>query len=282
MFNWLRKLLGKKNKPTAPITPRNPSTNTKYGLCVGINKFKDSRVNLRGCENDANAALHLLTKQDFQVKKLLSSQATKDNIIKAIKEIQGKAVSGDEFFFTLSSHGSNTKDLNGDELDELDETWVTHDLRHITDDELRILIDGFADNVKITIFSDSCHSGTMTRNLLSALTSDEYLVPKFLPSADDEEVIANARLVPKELDPEDMREVLISGCMAHEYSFDAKINGQYRGALSCFAFKILEDDSTITYRELHNRILKYLPKGVLAQTPQLEGSIANLNKKVFE
>ena len=63
---------------------------------------------------------------------------------------------------TYSGHGGQVDDVNGDEDDALDETWVLWD-RQLIDDELFSLWSQFAPGVRITMLSDSCHSGTVLR-----------------------------------------------------------------------------------------------------------------------
>src|SRR5262249_30048718 len=66
----------------------------------------------------------------------------------------------DFLFLTVSSHGSQVKDENGDEPDGYDETWRFFD-GEIVDDEVFGLLSQFAAGVRIFVLSDSCHSGTI-------------------------------------------------------------------------------------------------------------------------
>jgi len=281
MFKFFRSLLF----PTAPTLPVDPPTVTKgpykYGLCIGINKFYETSNNLRGCVNDANAGKALLQRRGFTVQSLLDSNATRAKILESLYSLQNKAQIGDEVFITLSSHGSHIDDENGDEIDQLDETWVTHDMKHIIDDELRSIIDGFKDGVKITVISDSCHSGTITRSLLSTVNSDQYIIPKYLPPNEDYIAVRSAGKVTKDINTETMKEVVLTGCSAAEFSYDARIGSKFRGVLSYYTFKILENNPDITYRELHEKLRRSLPSRDFPQSPQLEGKEENLNQKVF-
>ena len=50
-----------------------------------------------------------------------------------------------------------------EEADKQDETWCLYD-GQLIDDELYFELSRFAAGVRILVFSDSCHSGTVTRN----------------------------------------------------------------------------------------------------------------------
>ena len=69
-----------------------------------------------------------------------------------------------------------------------------------------------------------------------------------------------------------MKEVLLSGCTASEYSYDALTGGTYLGAMTCYA---------LTNAQLHSRLRYLLDNAGYPQHPQLEGSTANRKKQIF-
>ena len=69
---------------------------------------------------------------------------------------------GDLFFLTYSGHGGQVPDVTGEEDDKKDETWCLYD-GQLIDDELYFELSRFAAGVRILVLSDSCHSGTVTR-----------------------------------------------------------------------------------------------------------------------
>jgi hypothetical protein len=73
---------------------------------------------------------------------------------------------GGVFFLSYSGHGGQVPDRNDDddETDHMDETWVAYD-RQIVDDELYALYGKFAEGVRIVVLSDSCHSGSVNRDI---------------------------------------------------------------------------------------------------------------------
>ncbi len=141
----------------------------KKALCVGINDYPYVGNDLHGCINDAKGWAGLLTAHfDFpaaDVKLLLDSQATKANVMAGLKALLTGAKAGDVLVFTNSSHGTYVADTSGDEP-TYDEAICPYDCEAnlIVDDELRELFAAsLPKNVRLTVISDSCFSGTVTR-----------------------------------------------------------------------------------------------------------------------
>jgi hypothetical protein len=103
--------------------------------------------------------------------------------------------SGDFFWLTYSGHGGQVSDTNSDdETDEKDETWVLYD-RQLVDLELYALWGEFKPGVRIFVLSDSCHSGSVTRDIFDAavphvvskgMVDDDQPRTKELPEAVEE------------------------------------------------------------------------------------------------
>ena len=105
--------------------------------------------------------------QGFEPYVLLSPQATVKNVVDQIAAAARDLAEGDFFLLTYSGHGSQMRDATGEETDGIDETWVLYD-RQLLDDELYALWGTFKPGVRIVVLSDSCHSGTMTRDVVFA------------------------------------------------------------------------------------------------------------------
>jgi metacaspase-1 len=65
---------------------------------------------------------------------------------------------------TYSGHGGQVPDTNNDEVDRVDETWCLYD-RQFLDDELYYFLSKFKEGVRILVFIDCCHSGTVIRSI---------------------------------------------------------------------------------------------------------------------
>ncbi len=260
---------------------------TKKALCVGINNYPFGDANdLKGCINDANDWARLLKKNfDFtDVKQLLDADATKANIIKGLKDLLKGAKAGDVLVFTNASHGTYDADADGDEPD-YDEAICPHDTDSnlLLDDELRVLFAGIPKQVMLTVISDSCHSGSVTRVLPGQYRRSRLLDPRVWGgrSLTSDQLRASGKS--KEKFPESkMKEILLSGCKSNQTSADAYINKDYHGAMSYHAIKAITDAKyKITYGELHTKLLSLLEKAMYDQIPQLEGKKANKDRQVF-
>jgi hypothetical protein len=142
-----------------------------YSLHTGLNSVDPNHYNgwsgpLGGCEKDANDMASIAKNVGYaSTKVLLTKAATAGAFISEMLRLAQKLRSGDILFLSYSGHGGQVPDLDGDEkTDGLDETWCFYD-RMLIDDELFRLFSRFAAGVRIFMLSDSCHSGSMARNL---------------------------------------------------------------------------------------------------------------------
>ena len=268
----------------------------KKALCVGINDYPGEGSDLNGCVNDAKAwAALLVEKYGFAsagVKVLLDAQATRANVIAGLKALLTGAKSGDVLVFTNSSHGTYVADTSGDEP-AYDEALCPYDCDQnlIVDDELRELFTDLKKGASLTVISDSCHAGTVTRaavaeNLPGLRTPDDRRVRFLNPALIGRPILANpwaARAKGRTKYPQSrMKEVLLSGCTASEYSYDALIGGRYHGAMTYYALQAIRDAGyAITFAQLRSRLLYLLEEAGYPQHPQLEGSTAHKKKSVF-
>jgi hypothetical protein len=261
----------------------------KMAVCVGINDYPGSSNDLKGCINDAKAWAELLEDhfgfEKDSITMLTNAKATKANVLEAVEKMVEAAVSGDIVVFTNSSHGTYLEDTSGDE-EAYDEAMCPYDCGEnlILDDELREMFSKVKRGVHLTVVSDSCHSGSVTR----LIEGKEYRKPRFLsPESIGKSTIENiyrAKSNRKSKHPQSgMKDVLLSGCKSDEYSYDASIGGKYHGAMTSYAIEaIAESGYGLTYGELHKLLLEKIKEAGYPQTPQLEGKKANKGRKVFE
>lgn len=149
-------------------------TGTRKALIIGIN-YIGSRNELRGCINDArNIFQFLTTRYNYRAEDIViltDDQAnpiavpTKANIIRAMHWLVQDARPNDALFLHYSGHGGQTKDLDGDEEDGMDDVIYPVDFEmagHLIDDEMHdILVKPLLPGVRLTALFDSCHSGTV-------------------------------------------------------------------------------------------------------------------------
>jgi hypothetical protein len=158
----------------------------KLALIVGIAAYRNDKIpDLEGPPNDARQVYELLTAANGfgvpaqNVCLLLDDEATVARFREAFQRaLVDRAQSGDVAFVFFAGHGSQTKDKNGDEPDQFDETLVLADSRtdgvhDLADDELNGLLARLhqkTDNIVLVL--DSCNSGT-------AMRGDSGLVARF-------------------------------------------------------------------------------------------------------
>jgi hypothetical protein len=271
---------------------------TNRALCVGINNYPVPGADLMGCVNDARAWAELLREQfDFprsKVRIITDRRATKAAILDGVKDLLAGASSGDVLVFTNSSHGSYIPDREDDEPDGYDETMCPYDVREsqITDDELRELLAEVPRGARMTVVSDSCHSGSVTRAPLNDLFPGvrfrddrrvRFLHPALLRRtraiADPRRVKPRGRFGASE---SDMRHLLVSGCRDDEYSYDARIGGSYHGAMTYHAIKAIRSARyRITPAALKRAMDKQLKAAGYDQHPQISGPTSMRRRPMF-
>lgn len=247
---------------------------------------------LNACEADAHAMERICSARGFATGKLLSAKATRAAVDKALRKAASTLKAGDSFVFSYSGHGGQIPDLNGDEDDALDETWCLYD-GEMLDDELFEAWARFKAGVRITVFSDSCHSGTVVKMMMRA---------GLLPPALSSRAAGSDQPRPRVMPPEVMREtytanqsfydklsarvsskarvvasvVLLSGCQDNQLSMDGPFNGAYTGQLLA---TYRNGNFPGSYKELQTRIRTKMP---LTQSPNyLEtGTVDSTHQKM--
>ena len=245
----------------------------KKAICIGINNYPGTANDLKGCVNDANDWAGLLENFGFETRIILDGEATKSSILNAFGALLNEASAGDVVVVTYSGHGTQVLDKSGDEVDGYDEALYVYD-GSIVDDDLRTVLEQANRDAQIIFISDSCFSGTVTRALISGSSKPRFVKTDEIPLS----APLKKRFLSK-VTEEEMVEVLLTGCSDSEYSYDANINGRWNGAMTANAVSIMNPD--LTYSEFYSRLRKLLPSDSYPQTPQLEGSTANKNRKVF-
>ncbi len=207
---------------------------------------------LVACEADAKDMRALAKGKGFNTNLLLTKDATSDNVIKALSDVALELSTGDILFLTYSGHGGQVPEIggSGDEEDAKDETWVLYD-RELIDDELYSLWSKFQAGVRILVFSDSCHSGTVTKRIRELRAIGETTIAQDYYGA----IIPEVRRIPLEVEKQTYEThkefykqiqrahaagdrvvlgasvLLISGCEDDQVSSDGEKNGLFTGTL---------------------------------------------------
>lgn len=226
---------------------------------------------LVACEYDARDLRAIAESRKFTPTVLLSREATAAAVTQAISAAAAQLAPGDLFLLTYSGHGGQVPDTNGDEKDKgrMDETWVLWD-RQLIDDELFALWRKFKAGVRIFVLSDSCHSGTVTREMPAFPATGPMPRVRLLPPRQAALVYkAHSRLyrglqdsLPKS-ETANLRAsvILISGCQDNQTSLDGDRNGLFTENLK----KVWKKGKfTGTYRKFRDLIAQKMPA---SQTP---------------
>ena len=243
----------------------------KRALLIGIN-YNGTINQLYGCINDINNVEKKITSSFgfTEIIKLTDDtliKPTRQNILDQMKSILNKSQKGDSVFIHFSGHGSQTFDRNGDEKDGYDEVLVSMDLKGITDDEIKQLVQSnLKSGVKLFCLFDSCHSGTVLDLRYQYLDSDNF--------DKDTQNLKN------ELTPSTC--IMISGCRDSQTSGDAWINRQAQGAMSWSFLEALNtSNKVLSWKQLLQKMRDLLRESTFEQIPQLSSGIElNINSDI--
>ena len=176
-------------RPSRPRAAKPTRANRTRGLAlhIGLNSVSPAHYagwsgDLVACEFDAEDMTAISKRSGIKAATLMTRKGTRANVLKAIRAAAKQLKSGDLYFLTYSGHGGQVPDTSGEEKDDKqDETWCLFD-GQLIDDELYFELTRFAEGVRILVFSDSCHSGTVTRAPLADATMPAGR-PKLMPPA---------------------------------------------------------------------------------------------------
>lgn len=273
-----------------------------YSLLVGINEYKNPRINpLRGCQADAELFNKTLqekfTVAPENIKTLYNAEATRSSIINAfnthlIDNLQNHPANDNVAIFYFSGHGSQSaspSEFWHIEPDHLDETLVCHDSRDdntpdLRDKELRMLIHKLSQHCQhILIVLDCCHGGHGTRvldeNLESVRMASTDKTPRSLESYLFHEEMKSALQADGNLPLG--KHIVLAGCQDFQLSRE-RSQGENNQVHGLFTYALCETLNAlpypVSYRELRTRIHTRVQQQQLSQSPQLE-AIAGANDR---
>ncbi|ODQ80840.1 hypothetical protein BABINDRAFT_161043 [Babjeviella inositovora NRRL Y-12698] len=284
----------------------------KKALLVGIN-YAGSKNALRGCINDVkNMSNFLVSHYGYKYEDMviltddqnqMNRIPLKENIIRAMQWLVKDARPNDSLFFHYSGHGGQTKDLDGDEEDGMDDVIYPLDFQTngpIIDDLMHdVMVKPLPQGCRLTALYDSCHSGTALDLPFVYSTKGVVKEPNMMKDAGMGALNAvlsytqgniggaisalggiakrvsrggssnRDQVIRMKMSPADV--VSISGCKDDQTSADANENGMATGAMSWSFIQTLSQQPQQSYLALLNNM-----RGILApkysQKPQLSSS----------
>ena len=172
---------------TTKAKPAEARTHRAMSLHIGLNAVSAAAYGgwtgpLAACEFDANDMAGIARLAGMKPAVLLTKKATRAAALSALRGAAKSLQSGDLFFLSYSGHGGQVPDVTGEEADKKDETWCLYD-GQLIDDELYFAFSRFAAGVRILVLSDSCHSGTVTREVPQTSDVPAHQRSKLMPEA---------------------------------------------------------------------------------------------------
>lgn len=246
-----------------PKKEKTPDKSIKYNeeirkksILIGLN-YPGSHYSLNGCVNDVKNGAEFLKEKNYDVKMLVDEDISKSyNVIQALTELGNSAQQ--IVFFHYSGHGTQSKDLDQDEVDALDEVVYSKDDVLVTDDDINRILLTYPANKTVILVFDCCHSGSIA-DLPYILNVDGKI---------KEEKVKKTVLA---------KVICISGCKDDQTSADMTERGISFGALSSTMYSLLRhyDGKDVTWRMFYQDLVSEMKKKRYAQYPILSTSHAS-------
>lgn len=186
---------------------------------------------------------------------------------------------GDVIYVHFSGHGQQVKDLDGDEADGYDESWIPYDAyrrccaeddgsKHLIGDEINTLLSklrcAVGNEGQILVIVDACHSGKSSKSGINEINGFNYrgVGDIFIPQCKYEQ---------REIINEDW--LLIAACKDNQVNFEVK---KLRvGKLTYSLYKLREFLPILSNDGLMRMINELMESDAMAsplpQTPHFDG-----------
>lgn len=245
----------------------------KKALVVAVNDYPGTGSDLQGCINDALDGLAALKAAGFTCSSISNANATRANILAALRSLVKCARSGDSLVFYYSAHGSQVRDTTKDESDGWDEVLCPYDWpQYVSDDDIRAILATVPAGVNIDVIMDCCHSGTGTREV-----GQTYTVRALPPIAG--KVSHPGKKTRATVIVPTLNHCLWAGCASNQTSAELLIGGKVRGAFSYYLWKEIRAGGTRS--AIVSRVCKQVAALGLKQVPQLEASQTEMLQAPF-
>ena len=273
---------------------QNLSSQTRRALVIGIGVQQDDRWGKINGDMDVPIVMDMLKKSGYQnnnIVTLVNQQATKSGIMDAFTLFIKSCRLNDIVYIHFSGHGQRVTDIDGDEEDGWDESWIPYDAyrdycvldkgeKHLIDDEIYQLLfeikDKIGENGKILVVADACHSGGSSYSYMNYSLRD--ILPKYEIFCRDVVIrgISTPFKIPyksvskKIKKPE--RWLMLSACKSYE--FNQEMSKPCVGILS-YALYLTSKRGRVEMHKIEEFISKN--KGPYPQTPILIGETEKYN-----
>ncbi|MCD8285470.1 MAG: caspase family protein [Prevotellaceae bacterium] len=251
----------------------------RHALVIGLGEQQDEAWGKINGDRDVPLVEMMLREAGYRdIAELLNQEATKEGIVSAFGALRGRCKQGDIVYVHFSGHGQQMTDLDGDEEDGLDETWVPYDAcrkpcerdqgeRHLSDDEVFRLLSSIRKAIgeqgKLLVVIDACHSGDASRG---QETDDGAAVR----GAWEVFRLGQGGMATKAREPKQEEWVTVSACKS--YQNNEELRGKRVGKLT-YALCELAKGGKRSNEEVEARLQAFMRDnpGRLPQTPEVTG-----------
>ncbi|MCF0069319.1 caspase family protein [Dyadobacter sp. CY261] len=258
-----------------------------FALLIGINEYSPSSSPsiraLNGCVNDVADFGKFLTENygdlipdSKQVLVLTNADASRANVVKGFREHLAQAGPDDIAVVYYSGHGSTgitAAEFQAETIDGEEQTWVLYDSREpgkydLADKEIALLLEEVsAKNPKIVVIADSCHSGSVTREVEQFLQMQARFEKGTTETRNLGSYLDGAYLRRGNLKVPSSDHLLLAACDRIERAWESNGHGQFTQSLISVLSK---SGGQVTYADLFVQVRAFIKEALKNQTPQME------------
>lgn len=256
----------------------NGTSQTRRALVIGLGKYLDTNWTAIHGDRDVTLIKPMLHRHGYDdISTLVNEQATKAAIISSFSNLCDKCRENDLIYIHFSGHGQRMTDLNGDEDDGWDETWVAYNAmqsysndykgeKHLTDDEvgqwLTKIRQKIGDKGQILVVVDACHSGDSSRTIGDDCVrgaANNFVIPTASKARRTKRIVENW--------------LTLSACKSFQLNCEIKTPDGYFGMLSYALSAMSNHFPRLNNIQIMGRLVNYVNdnRGTLPQTPTLSG-----------
>lgn len=277
------------------LADANCFSQTRRALIIGVGKQKDINWGKINGDKDIPYVKEMLLNEGYYRKNIISlvnEQASKANIVNAFVELGRVCQKDDIVYIHFSGHGQRITDVDGDENDGWDESWIPYDAyreygiydkgeKHLIDDEIYQLLQGIKKKIglkgKILVVADACHSGDSSFGIAKFSMNGEiasYDSEIVTRGVSDPFIIPYTKMGKTIKGPEQW--ITLSACKS--FQVNQELNNPQVGILSYALYTISRKEKVKMWK-----IEEYIKqnKGPYPQTPVLTGEVDKYNISDF-
>ena len=259
------------------------SAQTRRALVIGLGEQQDKNWAKINGDKDVQYVLKMLKDAKYKdIYTLVNKQAIKGRIVSSLKKLTTRCKWGDVVYIHFSGHGQLVTDVDGDEKDGFDESWIPYDAylvygkndkgeKHLIDDEINILLTGIRDKIgdrgKLLVVVDACHSGDSARG------NDDDGVG-VIRGVWDKFIIPGVKKAKATKAPE--RWLTLSACK--DFQLNQEIKNPKVGKLT-YSLYMAAQKGKVSLEEVEIMMSTY--RGRLPQTPVLTGEVGKYKLSDF-